>query len=595
MRRFKHSRLARSLSKTLIASLVFNYSAFMLMAPRPAEAQLTGTLPQWAVTDFVNNSPLGGTALAGAATDAFATNIAGTNQAGVIPRESVDRGIRELNLTPPLTRTLDVIRLGQWLQVDVVFIGEVRDARIRQGGNGKSADVVLIVRGIDVASGLPIMGAAVHGQSSERPGDVSDDVLLEEAVNYGAQEATRIVLGQQLDPATVIGTPGFGGTYRVKINKGARNGIKVGQKLVVTRGREQVGIIEVKSIEADSADAVVVKEYKGVAPGDRARVIFDQLPNIQLTDKGSRVRTTSKVNVGAALVGLLVIGAVALLVGKEGGNATGGQFKAEAGTAPDNVTPAAVISWRPNMFTGGHENRIMWQIWRHDVLGSPVGTTDGNVYRFFDTVFARTFLWRDFGGVVGGPCAEDPGTTETTAPGTIPGTSYFYQLSLAYRVSCLNTPDGCAGGQVTDCFYETTRANAPGQCTVIQPVSLLLPANGSTDIGNVVQFAFTATAGAQQYAVEISTSPAFQNRSTMRVVARVESVLPGTISTDPVNISTVFPGVQRLYWRAGARNAGDNPGPVPDALNERYVWSQPFQFDRVILPPPPPVMSKGNR
>lgn len=590
MRRLKNSRLARTLSKTLIVSLLFNSATFMLLAPSPAEAQLTGTLPQWAVADFVNNSPLGGAALAGAATDAFATNLAGTNQASVIPRESVDRGVRELNLTPPLTRTLDVIRLGQWLQVDVVFTGEVKDARIRQGGNGKSADVILVVKGIDVASGLPIMGAAVHGQSSERPGDVSDDVLLEEAVNYGAQEATRIVLGQQLEPATVIGTPGFGGTYRVKINKGARNGIKVGQKLIVTRGREQVGIIAVKGIEADSADATVVKEYKGVAPGDRARVIFDQLPNIQLTDRGSRVRTTRGMNLGAALVGLLVIGAVAVLVAKEGGSGTGGQFKAEAGTAPDNVTPAAVISWKPNMFTGGHENRVMWHVWRHDVLGSPVATTDGNVYRFYDTVLTRAFLWRDFGGVVGGPCIEDPGTIPGAAPGTVPGTTYFYQLSLAYRVSCLNTPGGCTGGEVVDCFYETTRSNAPGQCTVIQPVTLLIPANGATDVGNTVQFAFTAAAGAQQYAVEISTSPSFQNRTAMRVVARVDTVVGGTVSTDPVNISNVFPGVQRLYWRAGARNAGDVPGPVPDALNERYVWSLPFQFDRVTLPPPPPVM-----
>ncbi len=594
MRRLKHSRLAKLVSRTLVLALVFNTMALMLLAPR-AEAQLTGTLPQWAVTDFVNKTALGGSALAGAATDAFATNLAGTNQASVVPRESVDRGYRELSLTAPLTRNLDVIRLGQWLQVDVVFSGEVQQARIRHGGNGKSADVVLIVRGIDVASGLAIMGAAVVGQSSERSGDVSDDVLLEEAVNYASQEAVRIVMGQQLEAATVIGTPGFGGTYRVKLNKGSRNGIKPGQRMVVTRGREQVGIIEIKATDADSSDASVITQYKGIAPGDRGRVIFDKLPDIKLTDTGSRVRTPSRMNTGAALVGLLVIGVLATLVIKEGGSGTAGQFVAEAGTAPDNVTPAAVVSWKPNVFTGGQTNRVNWHLWRHDVPLTPVASTQGNVYRFFDIPAARTVIWRDFGGLVGGPCEEDPGTSEDVAGGTIPGTSYMYQLSLVYRVSCLNSPGGCDGGTVVDCFYETTRANPPGQCTVLTPVTLLVPANGSTDVGNTAQFSWTATPGANEYAVEIGTSPAFASANAMRLVARVASGLPGTVSTDPVNITNVFPGVQRLYWRVGAKNVADNPGPVKDALNERYVWSQPFQFDRVILPPPPPLMHKGGK
>lgn len=598
MRRLKHSRLATLLSKTLIAALLFNSMALMLLAPR-AEAQLTGTLPLWAVTDFVNNSPHGGAPLAGAATDAFATNIAGTNQASVVPRESVERGIRELSLTAPITRNLDVIRLGQWLGVDVVFVGEVQQSRVRSGANGKSADVVVVIRGIDVASGLPIMGAAVLGQSSERPGDVSDDVLLEEAVNYAAQEATRIVMGQVLEPATVIGTPGIGDAYRVKINKGNRNGIKVGQRMIVTRGREQVGVIEVKSTDADSADCSVITEYKGVAPGDRARVIFDKLPDIRLTGgetgTGVRVRSASKMNTGAALIALLVVGVLATLVIKEGGAGHGGHLVSEAGVAPDNVTPAAVISWKPTIFAGGQINRIEWHVWRNDQLDVPVGVTSGNIHKFYDTTAARAFQWRDFGGVVGGPCEDDPGTTEGAGAGTIPGTTYQYQLSLVYRVSCLNTPGGCDGGTVTDCFYETTRAIAPGQCTVIAPVTLLIPANGSTDVGNNVQFSWTSAAGANEYAVQISTSPAFASANTMRIVARVQTVQGGNIGTDPVNIQNVFPGVQRLYWRVGAKNVGDNPGPVRDAMNERYVYSQPFQFDRVILPPPPPVQQKGIR
>jgi hypothetical protein len=43
-----------------------------------------------------------------------------------------------------------------------------------------------------------------------------------------------------------------------------------------------------------------------------------------------------------------------------------------------------------------------------------------------------------------------------------------------------------------------------------------------------------------------------------------------------------------VYWRVGARNVADNPGPVPDPSGQRYVFSPARTFTRPSPPPPPP-------
>ena len=555
----------------------------------PARAQLSGAAPQWAVIDFSNKSGMGGAELGGSASDAFATLLSGTNKATIVGKEYVERGVKELELTQPLTRDLDYLRLGQWLQVETIFIGEVQKARINKGGNGKSADVVLVVRGIDVASNLPIMGAAVPGQSSERSGDVSDATLLNEAVNYAAQRAVSNIIGQQVVPAYVLGTPG----KFIKINKGARDGLKVGMELVVTRGREEVGIIRISSLDPDTGEAGVIRSNKGVAPGDKCRVIYRDLPTVDLTRSGPKVRTTRKIDTTSALLGLLVVGALITLVSKEGGGTSGSNLIAEAtlDTSFNPKLPAVRLRWHPNIFVPGTSDRVEWHIWRDGYATTPVEVVGGGQSQVIDNTLGRIRNWREIEQVGGTTCLEDPGTNafENPAPGVTAGISYQYRIELIYKQPSSTLPGG--GGDPVDCFFKTGLQAATGLATPLNQVVLIEPSNLVTDIGDSVLFSWTSVPGANKYVVEISTSSNFGSSGSIRVPTggRIETLQTPTVSTDgPINISNIFSGTRTLYWRVGAANSGDIPGPVPDAAGERYVFSQPFQFDRVILPPPPP-------
>ena len=47
-------------------------------------------------------------------------------------------------------------------------------------------------------------------------------------------------------------------------------------------------------------------------------------------------------------------------------------------------------------------------------------------------------------------------------------------------------------------------------------------------------------------------------------------------------------GATQIFWRIGARNIADSPGPVPDGTGERYIFSDVRSFTRPNTPPPPP-------
>ena len=596
MRRLQKSVVMRLASRITILALLSNFLLFGVTL-KPAEAQFRTATRQWAVLDFVNQSAVGGPALGAAAADAVSALILGSNRFDVLPRETVDRIYSQLELTPPITRQLDVLRVGQGLGVETVITGEITDARINTSANGKSADVAMVVRGIDVASGLSVMGAAVHGQSTERPGNVADDVLLNEAVNYAAQLAVDKLLTQQVDVATVLTTPT---TKTVQLNKGARQGIKKGMHMVVLRGREEVARIRISDVETDSSVAIVDSSSKGVAPGDKARAIVLDPGSVELTGNGgARVRTPkTRSTSSSSLLTILVVGALAGVIGT-GSDGGGGASRviSEAGILPDNQTPGVKISWSLSMFNGGR-GRLEWQVWRSDYTATAIRVVDGFQTVAYDSPGAFADPWRDPTGIQLEPVScdepEAPEPIDPPAPGVILGNSYLYSVMLIYTLFPQDLPGGGGGDGETLCVFKTNFRHAEGQATPIDRITLTSPPNNTVNVGDIVQFSWNAVPGANQYAVEVSTDPAFQSAANIAVVARVESISPGGISTDPIDLSGVFPNSQRIYWRVGGRNAADRPGPVKDAEGERYVFSQPFQFDRAKNPPPPPLGIKRS-
>ena len=100
------------------------------------------------------------------------------------------------------------------------------------------------------------------------------------------------------------------------------------------------------------------------------------------------------------------------------------------------------------------------------------------------------------------------------------------------------------------------------------------------------------------YAVEVSTDTMFPSGRTI-VVSRFSSQTPGLQSTSQapghlqIDLSTTNTSLplyirqaQTLYWRAGVRNHADRPGPVPDSIGERYIFSaRYFTLNRPLVPP----------
>jgi len=96
--------------------------------------------------------------------------------------------------------------------------------------------------------------------------------------------------------------------------------------------------------------------------------------------------------------------------------------------------------------------------------------------------------------------------------------------------------------------------------------------------------------------VEVSTDPTFRDRNRTFVSNEILSTAAGgsPVSTERINLETALLNRlglvgQRvtLYWRVGARNLYDDPGPIPGPGGLRYVWSRPFEFTTQELPPSP--------
>jgi hypothetical protein len=216
-----------------------------------------------------------------------------------------------------------------------------------------------------------------------------------------------------------------------------------------------------------------------------------------------------------------------------------------------------------------------------------VGVTPGNQNFFVDTTVPRTFSYASLPR----EGSEDLELEEIDpAPGVASGRSYTYQLALVYRERI------DAEGEQLILFKLSDRVRS-GQVTVLLPVQLLTPVQRSEDVDpKDVRFSWLAAEGANAYRVEVSTDPTFRDRNRTFVSGEILSTAAGgsPVSTDRINLETGLLARlglvgQRvtLYWRVGARNLGDNPGPIPGPGGLRYVWSRPFEFTTQELPPSP--------
>jgi hypothetical protein len=560
-----------------------------------ADAQLV-QLPRVAVLDFENKSGYGGASIARAATDAVAGEYQKSRKYEVLARGEIEQQLKDLDLALPLDK-IGFLRLGRALQTESLITGEVN--AVTFVGSPKQAQVVLTVRVIDIASGEPINGAVATGLSNRRPGYTGDDdTLVQEAIRNAAFEAVRIINNYTIPEATVLTTRAG---KEVLLTRGIRGGLQPGMEMIVVRRGEEVGRIRVTQVSDSDAVAEIIDFGRGIQSEDRARAVF-RVPTVEV--KAGRIVTERPRQRGEgnrllrALGPILVVGLIAFGIARasSGGNTPVQTVIAEAG-ADGNFEPFVRISWKTTLFAKSVPDIIQWQIFRSDFIDLdekanriPVGVVPGNQNFFIDTTVPRVLTYASL--LREGEDDLDFQTLEeeSPAPGVAPGRSYTYQLALVYRERIE------AEGETIFLFKLSDRVRS-GQATVLLPVQLLTPLQRSEDVDpKDVRFSWLAAEGANAYRVEVSTDPTFRDRNRTFVTNEIPSTAVGgsPVSTERINLETALLNRlgltgQRvtLYWRVGARNLYDDPGPIPGPGGLRYVWSRPFEFTTQELPPSP--------
>jgi len=355
----------------------------------------------------------------------------------------------------------------------------------------------------------------------------------------------------------------------------------------------------VRDVTPNDATASVIHAPKGVKPEDKVRAIFEA-PGVD--DGGSgRLQDVESGRVGGSrskshrmssshgklLLTILAVVGLASLFKSGHGTERVGAVTARAGFAPE-LTAAnggIRIAWDPGQLAQGR-NVVEYHIWR-DNGTTPVAAP----------LPALAFFDDDVGtGQRAAPYySVDPLTNTRTAVSSNlvdrpeVGVPHQYWVSAVYQVLPANS--------TTAKYYETPREPTTGMATIIRKLllaDLTQPVSGDNEVNPAagIRFEFKSRRGADTYIIQIATTPNFSS-------GVIESdVISYSGSIDDANISTIVPSSRTgvlsavssetpVYWRVGARNSLDNPGPVL-AGGKSYLFSDPSIFYVQLSPPPPP-------
>jgi hypothetical protein len=559
--------------------------------------------PQWAVVPFANISGIPGSdKYADAATQAVNDELSKTGLYDVQAEESVKRAIDSLGLQSPVTDPTSLLRVAQNLAVTTLVTGKFAGFEINNVSGGRQARVAIQVTVEDVASGLAVNGAAVITTSSVRATNTDQDTLVNEALDQAAAQAVQKIQSQILPEATVLNTRNTEGL----INRGARDGFLDGQIVIITRGREQVATAKVFDTEPDSASIKILKQTKGIQPGDRVRVVFD-VPEITF-GRGSSIgqihNPPHHADSSAIISAGLVLGVVAFLLsgGRSNNNVAAEHVQAQATTFPEfSNNPVILVSWTLDSFYR-NSNNVQWLIFRSDSGSTPVQVQQNPAATsVFDDPNAKTFTADAEPQISAAITCTAILANTVSAPGLLLGAPYLYSVAGIYRVLGVDLPPGVAAAG-TYCYFSSNNAVASGFATALGAPTLEtpLPDQAVTTFG---PFTFTSLETATTtipigYVVQVSSSPLFPIAQTVTSSEKVsEDTTDQSISFTPrSSTDTFFSFLQakfgnsftggQVYWRVGARNVQDFPGPLLDHTGYRYVFSSPQQFsvNNAVLP-----------
>lgn len=644
MKRIRNSRAARILSWVLTVAMLT--PMLIGLTPQQAYAQqgtatTAGNLLTVIVNDFTNadRNKTGGDALARYATDAVAVELAQSARFEVLKREEVTRTANELGYRAPYDQS-QLMKIAQNLGAAAIVSGEVAFVRTDEGKKGGPVHQVnagLKIRIRDVSSGELLNGAAEVGQADAKPGQSDIDSLAQEAVSKAAVAGVRDILAYTLPEGIITNSVTQPSGTTVLINRGSRDGVESGMEMLVLRNGQRVGKIRITNVFATDSEGKVIENLIGVAPQDTVRATF---PEREFTTRGEIVkpkknRSDSTIATLGKILLVVVVGVIIATAIKQGGSVTGVTAEADI----QNAAPAVRLTWRDNLFGG---NTLEYHVWRNpdqpfNYTGTPVAAIGGGVRQYVDQPApfsywdgTRSFLQAPVTGGNNNNNGGGNGTAASTTPtaGAVPGftigRTVTYSITGIVRRTVAQNNNGNNGGgnnnggnTVED--VETLPVNSGPTTPINQPL-LSTPADQSSqlNLANLSNFAFITPnqGGADTYVLEISTDRTFMDRTRIVQLPAVINTTTGTITVpafdltngglngplrrDPIfaNFVNRVPGAARptLFFRVGARNSQDSPGPVHAITRNpkdedrtfRYIYSSVRSFTPADMPPPPP-------
>ncbi len=257
----------------LLALAMLVPAALIGQGARPAQAQRV--VPQIFVLDFNNRSGIGGPLMGRQAAAQLVVELTERGLWEIIPDRQVQEAIAELGIRAPFDKIARQ-QIARRLDAEAVVYGTVEQASIVTDPMQAHVRVEIVAE--DIVTGTLFNGATVEASSTPRMGHIGEaDLLLEEALGKAAYRAVQFMYTNRMPTGTVLNTAvvnPLGGKMYALLNVGARQGIRRGMDMVVTRHREPVGVVTVIRVDANDSTAVVIANIQGVKPEDRVRGIF---------------------------------------------------------------------------------------------------------------------------------------------------------------------------------------------------------------------------------------------------------------------------------------------------------------------------------
>lgn len=599
MRRNITTTAGRNLCHLIIGALLLPFVSFMTVGR--AEAQIAQN-PSWVVVEFVDRdnlkSPYGADA-AQKVRDALAN--APRADYVIETADTINRYIEELGLVAPVVEKTSLLRLAAHARAATIVTGELFSYHVEDVGGGRQAHVAVRVLVLDGASGLAVNGAVVErASSSVRSSSTEEGVLVNEALAAAADMAIAKIRSTSLPTATVLNTR----NDDALINRGSRDGFKSQMEVLILRGREQVAVGIIGDVEPDSASVRITRSDRGIQPGDKVRPIFD-VPRLtgarNATAKPSTVKKRGSTNVGPMITMALVLGLLVFaLSGSNANRVDAAQDVSARPTVDVDGIQGNLVKWRLDFFFRSTQNNVQWQLWRNDVIATPVKVTEGQNTQMLDKIGeVGNIQWDNFqGNFASSTChhANRPLATATRND-PVPGRQYSYEVALIYRIAGQDLPEA---SREDWCYFTTQKTPASGLATVYGPVRLISPAPDQL-LTNFTSFTFSSVVNPTfpsqvEYVLQFSDSALFRGKVWTSDPVQSSNTTNRSITLKPRAAGDTFQkfltdnfgSVDTIYWRVGVRNLADSPGPVPDPdTGVPYLFTPRLgqAFKRPIAPP----------